>query len=154
PNRYCFSVFTSGLEYRDRQAGLAATGLCPARAVLHEWQMLATGSGGDVMSHDPPKRTFSIELFPPRTPKGEAGLNSALTELGELQPAYFSVTFGAGGTTRSGTYETVRTAATVTGRPVAPHLSCIEGTKESIGAMLDQYAEAGHKRIVALRGDL
>src|SRR5699024_5132914 len=116
--------------------------------------MLATGSGGDVMSHDPPKRTFSIELFPPRTPKGEAGLNSALTELGELQPAYFSVTFGAGGTTRSGTYETVRTAATVTGRPVAPHLSCIEGTKESIGAMLDQYAEAGHKRIVALRGDL
>src|SRR5699024_12876530 len=81
--------------------------------------MLATGSGGDVMSHDPPKRTFSIELFPPRTPKGEAGLNSALTELGELQPAYFSVTFGAGGTTRSGTYETVRTAATVTGRPVA-----------------------------------
>src|SRR5699024_7722787 len=67
---------------------------------------------------------------------------------------FFSVTFGAGGTTRSGTWETVRETMAQTGTAAAPHLSCIEGTRESIGALLDTYADSAVDRIVALRGDL
>ncbi|MES1956540.1 methylenetetrahydrofolate reductase [NAD(P)H] [Salinisphaera hydrothermalis] len=106
------------------------------------------------MSHDVSHNDFSIELFPPKGPKGDARLTEALEALAELHPAFFSVTFGAGGTTRSGTLDTVRKAMKITGRPAAPHLSCIEGTRESIGELLDSYKAAGVKRIVALRGDL
>ena len=106
------------------------------------------------MREDVSHNDFSIELFPPKGPKGAARLEDALTELGALNPAFFSVTFGAGGTTRSGTLDTVKTAMRVTGRPAAPHLSCIEGTQDSIGELLDNYKAAGVERIVALRGDL
>lgn len=99
-------------------------------------------------------KVFSVELFPPRTPAGEENLTGALGPLAELKPAFFSVTFGAGGTTRSGTIETVAMTMNETGIEVAPHLSCIEGTRESIGEFLDQYKDAGVRRIVALRGDL
>src|SRR3712207_4588014 len=99
-------------------------------------------------------KVFSIELFPPRTPAGEENLGAALGPLAALEPAFFSVTFGAGGTTRSGTVETVTKAMTETGVEVAPHLSCIEGTCESIGGFLDRYKDAGVRRVVALRGDL
>ena len=99
-------------------------------------------------------KVFSIELFPPRTPAGEENLAASLGPLAALEPAFFSVTFGAGGTTRSGTIETVAKTMTETGIEVAPHLSCIEGTRESIGEFLDQYKDAGVRRIVALRGDL
>ncbi|RJS94354.1 methylenetetrahydrofolate reductase [NAD(P)H] [Salinisphaera sp. Q1T1-3] len=106
------------------------------------------------MSEDVSHNDFSIELFPPKGPKGRARLESALAELGGLNPAFFSVTFGAGGTTRSGTLDTVELAMDITGRPAAPHLSCIEGTRESIEELLDNYKAAGVSRIVALRGDL
>ena len=99
-------------------------------------------------------KVFSVELFPPRTPAGEENLGAALGPLAALGPAFFSVTFGAGGTTRSGTIETVTRTMSETGIEVAPHLSCIEGTRESIGGFLDQYKDAGVRRIVALRGDL
>src|ERR687894_2065334 len=81
-------------------------------------------------------KVFSIELFPPRTPVGEENLAASLGPLAALEPAFFSVTFGAGGTTRSGTIETVAKTMTETGIEVAPHLSCIEGTRESIGGVL------------------
>jgi methylenetetrahydrofolate reductase (NADPH) len=103
--------------------------------------------------HKHPK-TFSVELFPPKTPAGEENLTLALGPLAALRPAFFSVTFGAGGTTRSGTIETVDRTMSETGIEVAPHLSCIEGTRESIGGFLDLYKKTGVRRIVALRGDL
>ena len=99
-------------------------------------------------------KVFSIELFPPRTPAGEENLAASLGPLAALEPAFFSVTFGAGGTTRSGTIETVAKTMTETDIEVAPHLSCIEGTRESIGGFLDRYKDAGVRRVVALRGDL
>ena len=97
---------------------------------------------------------FSIEFFPPKGPKAAARLDKAMDELAALEPAFFSVTFGAGGTTRSGTLDTVRRVMDRTGVAAAPHLSCIEGTHESIGDLLDAYKSAGVDRIVALRGDL
>lgn len=103
--------------------------------------------------HKLPK-VFSIELFPPKTPAGEENLAVALGPLAALRPAFFSVTFGAGGTTRSGTLETVARAMSETGIEAAPHLSCIEGTRQSLGEFIDRYKEAGVRRIVALRGDL
>jgi len=99
-------------------------------------------------------KVFSVELFPPKTPAGEENLAGALGPLAELGPAFFSVTFGAGGTTRSGTIETVVKTMTETGIEAAPHLSCIEGTRESLGEFVDRYKDAGVRRIVALRGDL
>ncbi len=97
---------------------------------------------------------FSIEFFPPKTPQGVARLEAACGQLAELDPAFFSVTFGARGTTRSGTLETAKRCMAATGIPVAPHLSCIESTKVSISELLDAYKAAGVGRIVALRGDL
>lgn len=100
------------------------------------------------------RNTFSIEFFPPRDPKGDARLHRAREQLAQLAPAFFSVTFGAGGTTRSGTWKTVRETIQATGIPAAPHLSCIDGTETSVGAMLDTYAASSIDRIVTLRGDL
>ena len=99
-------------------------------------------------------KVFSVELFPPKTPAGEENLSVALGPLAALGPSFFSVTFGAGGTTRSGTIETVTKAMSETGVETAPHLSCVEGTRESIGEFLDRYKDTGVRRIVALRGDL
>ena len=103
--------------------------------------------------HRHPK-VFSVELFPPKTPAGEENLSVALGPLAALKPAFFSVAFGAGGTTRSGTIETADKTRSQTGIEVAPHLSCIEGTRESISGFLNLYKKAGVRRIVALRGDL
>jgi methylenetetrahydrofolate reductase (NADPH) len=97
---------------------------------------------------------YSFEFYPPKGPKGVERLSVARKELAELGPEFFSVTFGAGGSTRSGTLETVVATARETGIEAAPHLSCIEGTRESIRELLQQYREAGVRRIVALRGDI
>jgi methylenetetrahydrofolate reductase (NADPH) len=96
---------------------------------------------------------FSIEFFPPKTPEGMEKLRQTRAKLAELQPKYFSVTFGAGGSTQQGTLDTVLDIMR-DGYPAAPHLSCVGGTRESIGAVLQQYKDAGIHRIVALRGDL
>jgi len=105
-----------------------------------------------VTSHE--SRSYSIEFFPPKGPKGAARLSEARKVLAELGPEFFSVTFGAGGTTRSGTLETVEATMHETGIEAAPHLSCIEGTRDSIRELIDNYRAAGVKRIVALRGDI
>jgi len=97
--------------------------------------------------------TFSFELFPPQTTKGIERLRQIRQQLAELNPKYFSVTFGAGGSTRERTLETVLEMQ-AEGHMVAPHISCIGSTRENISAILEKYQEAGVRQIVALRGDL
>lgn len=97
---------------------------------------------------------YSIELFPPRTEAGREKLPEVVQALAQLAPAYFSVTFGAGGSTQDGTFETVQMVRELTGLPAAPHISCIGSSRERINALLERYREAGINRLVALRGDL
>ena len=96
---------------------------------------------------------ISFEFFPPRTAEQKLVLESTWQKLAPLRPDYLSVTFGAGGSTREGTLETVR-ACRADGLEVAPHLSCIGSTRENIDELLATYRAEGVKRIVALRGDL
>jgi methylenetetrahydrofolate reductase (NADPH) len=96
---------------------------------------------------------FSIEFFPPKTPEGAEKLRATRAKLSELHPKYFSVTFGAGGSTQQGTLDTVLDILAA-GEQAAPHLSCVGGTRESIRAVLNQYKSHGIRRLVALRGDL
>lgn len=99
------------------------------------------------------QKNFSIEFFPPKTPEGVEKLRATRAQLAELRPKYFSVTFGAGGSTQKGTLETVLDIQRE-GHEAAPHLSCIGGTRESVRAILDEYQSHGIRRLVALRGDL
>jgi len=96
---------------------------------------------------------FSIEFFPPKTPEGVEKLRVTRRKLAELNPTYFSVTFGAGGSTQQGTLDTVLDIM-ADGHMAAPHLSCIGATRESIRAILQQFQQQGIRRLVALRGDL
>lgn len=96
---------------------------------------------------------FSIEFFPPKTPEGAEKLRVTRRKLAELNPKYFSVTFGAGGSTQQGTLDTVLDIM-ADGHLAAPHLSCIGATRESIRAILKQFQDKGIRRLVALRGDL
>jgi methylenetetrahydrofolate reductase (NADPH) len=96
---------------------------------------------------------FSIEFFPPKTPEGAEKLRTARQKLAALQPKYFSVTFGAGGSTQQGTLDAVLEIMSE-GHAAAPHLSCVGGSRESIRAILDSYKSHGIKRLVALRGDM
>ena len=96
---------------------------------------------------------ISFEFFPPRTPEGAAKLRSVRAQLAELKPEYFSVTFGAGGSTREGTLNTVLEMHRE-GLSVAPHISCIGTSRDSVRALLAGYRSHGIHRLVALRGDL
>ncbi|SFL85033.1 5,10-methylenetetrahydrofolate reductase (NAD(P)) [Nitrosomonas nitrosa] len=97
--------------------------------------------------------TFSFELFPPQTPEGIEKLRATRKQLAQFNPKFFSVTFGAGGSTRDRTFETV-SEILAEGHPVAPHLSCIGSTRENIFSILKKYQESGIRHIVVLRGDL
>ena len=99
------------------------------------------------------KALFSFEFFPPHTPEGVEKLAATRKQLAALHPDYFSVTFGAGGSTRERTLEVVQQIK-AEGLEVAPHLSCIGSTRENIRSLLQTYKQLGIKRIVALRGDL
>lgn len=96
---------------------------------------------------------ISIEFFPPNTAEGAEKLRATRDKLAALKPAFFSVTYGAGGSTRERTFATVKEIAAA-GYEAAPHLSCIGSTRDSIREILREYADAGIRRIVALRGDL
>ncbi|HTD07179.1 methylenetetrahydrofolate reductase [NAD(P)H] [Undibacterium sp.] len=96
---------------------------------------------------------FSIEFFPPKTVEGAEKLRVTRAKLAELKPKYFSVTFGAGGTTQQGTLDTV-VEIRKEGYEAAPHLSCVGGTRDSIREILRQYKSHDIRRLVALRGDL
>ncbi|MFA9275682.1 MAG: methylenetetrahydrofolate reductase [NAD(P)H] [Candidatus Aquirickettsiella gammari] len=96
---------------------------------------------------------FSIEFFPPKTEEGAEKLRVTRAKLAELNPKYFSVTFGAGGTTQQGTLDTV-VEIRKEGLDAAPHLSCVGGTRDSIRQILQTYKDHDIHRLVALRGDL
>ena len=98
--------------------------------------------------------TISFEFFPPKTPEGLNTLLQTASTLTQLHPNFFSVTFGAGGSTRDGTIDAVKHLQKTTPISVAPHLSCIGSTRADIIAILNTYKELNVKRIVALRGDL
>jgi methylenetetrahydrofolate reductase (NADPH) len=95
----------------------------------------------------------SFEFFPPRTPEGKVKLRATWEALAALKPRFFSCTFGAGGSTREGTLETVLEIRAA-GHEAAPHLSCIASSRAEIAAQLEHYKAAGIKHVVALRGDL
>ena len=97
--------------------------------------------------------SISFEFFPPQTAEGIEKLNATRKQLAPLKPEFFSVTFGAGGSTRDRTLETVQQIQ-ADGFSAAPHLSCVGSTRENIRAILQTYKTLGIKRIVALRGDL
>jgi methylenetetrahydrofolate reductase (NADPH) len=97
---------------------------------------------------------ISFEFFPPKTEEGKNTLETTTIALAKTHPEFFSVTFGAGGSTRDGTIETVKHIHQQTGISVAPHLACVGFTAHEMTDILLQYKASGVKRIVALRGDL
>lgn len=99
------------------------------------------------------QHNFSIEFFPPKTAEGVEKLRVTRARLAELSPKYFSVTFGAGGSTQQGTLDTVLEIIGE-GAEAAPHLSCLGSARETIRGVLNEYKAHGIKRIVALRGDM
>ena len=98
-------------------------------------------------------QTISIEFFPPKTGKGVTNLHACVDAFLPLNPEYFSVTYGAGGSTRTQTQSIVMSLRQ-RGLDVAPHLSFGADSEEAIGALVQSYKDAGIKRLVALRGDL
>ena len=99
------------------------------------------------------ERIFSFEFFPPATPEGVAKLRATREQLAQLRPRFFSVTFGAGGSTRDRTLAAV-VEIQASGQRAAPHISCIGSTRESIRTTLATYRQHGIGHLVALRGDL
>ncbi|AHK80201.1 5,10-methylenetetrahydrofolate reductase [Ectothiorhodospira haloalkaliphila] len=100
------------------------------------------------------ERTFSFEFFPPKNDEGAKKLKDTWTELAKLEPRFFSVTYGAGGSTQARTLETVLDIHKNSGVDAAPHLSCIDSTAEQMRGILQLYKDNGLRHIVALRGDL
>lgn len=100
------------------------------------------------------QKSFSFEFFPPKTSDGEIKLNEVRKQLQTLDPSYFSVTYGAGGTTRDRTFDAVKSIQTAAQAPAAPHISCIGSSYDDIRQLLSKYQEIGVTRLVALRGDI
>ncbi len=99
-------------------------------------------------------RNFSFEFFPPKNEQAAANLRDTVEKLAKLNPSFCSVTFGAGGSTREKTFETVVEIQENTGIEAAPHISCIASTRENVREVLDAYLAKGIRHIVALRGDM
>jgi methylenetetrahydrofolate reductase (NADPH) len=97
--------------------------------------------------------TFSFEFFPPKTPEGEANLYAALAELRKLEPAYVSVTYGAGGSTRGKTLEIVSRIRDEYGLEAMAHFTCVSATTDELRSTLDDMTRAGLDNVLALRGD-
>lgn len=100
-----------------------------------------------------PPIAYSFEFFPPKTAEGMANLREARKSLAQFKPEFFSVTFGAGGSTRDRTMDTVFEIHDE-GYAAAPHISCISSSKEEIRELLNAYQVKGIKRLVTLRGDV
>lgn len=96
---------------------------------------------------------LSFEFFPPRTEQGQASLQRVATQLDEFNPEFYSVTYGAGGSTRNGTRDTISDLQK-SGRQAAPHLSIGDDDQSTINDLLTDYKNAGINRLVALRGDV
>lgn len=106
------------------------------------------------MLNKPRNFNLSFEFFPPKTIEGTANLQQTALNLAKLKPDFFSVTFGAGGSTREGTLKTVKSLQENITLPVAPHLACIGCTRSELIEIVKNYKDLGLKHIVALRGDL
>ena len=91
-------------------------------------------------------RAFSFEFFPPKDDDGRAGLRDAINQLAPLNPKFFSVTFGAGGGIRAGTYETVKEIQ-ARGLTAAPHITCTGTTRADVKQLLSSYHELGIGRV-------
>ncbi len=100
------------------------------------------------------KTPFSFEFFPVKTDEGQTKLIHTFDELNALKPKYFSITYGAGGSTRERTLGIVKALIERAHTPIVPHLSCIGDDKAQIAQLLDYYQSLGVKNLVALRGDL
>ena len=100
------------------------------------------------------QRVFSFEFFPPKTSEGHEKLKQTRSRLVGLNPRFFSVTYGAGGSTQDQTFNTVLAIQQETGVDAAPHLSCVGSSREMISEILDRFIEKDIKHIVAIRGDL
>ena len=95
----------------------------------------------------------SFEFFPPKTPEAEEKLWQAIARLAPLEPAFVSVTYGAGGSTRERTHRTVSRLLAETQLRPAAHLTCVEASRDEVDAVVHEYWETGVRHIVALRGD-
>lgn len=113
----------------------------------HELEQLSTMVGKS-------KPLISFEIFPPRSNEGVEKLCKAITEFKQFAPAYISVTYGAGGTTKQKTYDIVKFIKNETDMIPAPHLTCVGTSRREIDEIAHQYLELGIKKIVALRGDM
>src|SRR5215207_797785 len=98
-------------------------------------------------------RTFSFEFFPPKTDGAQLTLGRTIAELEPLRPSFVSVTYGAGGTTRSRTHEVVAWVRQETAITPMAHLTCQGHTRAEIADILDNYRAAGIENILALGGD-
>ncbi|RMG16560.1 MAG: methylenetetrahydrofolate reductase [NAD(P)H] [Deltaproteobacteria bacterium] len=99
------------------------------------------------------ERSLSFEFYPPKTDAGRRRFLRTLDALARLEPSYVSVTFGAGGSTREKTFETVELIRARTRLCAVPHISCITSTRDEIHRYLKRYVDAGIPKVVALRGD-
>lgn len=98
-------------------------------------------------------QAFSFEFYPPKTEQGALALETVQQQLASLNPDFFSVTYGAGGSTRDKTFDAIVNIQ-AKGIAAAPHLSCVASTKDSISAIISEYVAQGVNKLVALRGDL
>jgi methylenetetrahydrofolate reductase (NADPH) len=119
---------------------------------LHERQLRRLDTHGSNRAIEAPPRV-SFEFFPPKNPQMEAQLWTTVKALEPLLPQYVSVTYGAGGSTRDATFETVRRIAAETHLRPAAHLTCVGHGRNDIAQLLERYWEAGVRHIIALRGD-
>ena len=99
-------------------------------------------------------RSISFEFFPPKTPKLEAKLWQSIEQLAPIGPKFVSVTYGAGGSTRTATHKIVKTIISDTDLNAAAHLTCVSASKEAVDSVIDDYKAVGVNHIVALRGDM
>jgi methylenetetrahydrofolate reductase (NADPH) len=99
------------------------------------------------------RRLFSFEFFPPKTDAGGQALERTIRELAELSPAYVSVTYGAGGSTRAKTIDLVQWIEREARLTAMAHLTCVGATQDEIGAVLDRLVDAGIENVMVLRGD-
>jgi len=104
----------------------------------------------DLLQHG---RTYSFEFFPPRTPEAEATLEQTLVELAPLHPAFVSVTYGAGGSTRERTHDLVVNINRMPGMTAMAHLTCVGHTCAELEAIVARYRDAGIENVLALGGD-
>ena len=102
---------------------------------------------------DKNRRLFSFEFFPPKTEAGEQALERTIRELAELAPAFVSVTYGAGGSTRAKTVDLVQWIEREARLTAMAHLTCVGASQDEIGGVLDRLVEGGIENVMALRGD-